>query len=353
MRILSLAIMAAVIAITVAGCGGTEKEIDPVVREDTRGLTDHAGILLEKARAMAAAGDFDRALELYEELVDDYPDSYLAPEALFWIGSRMEETGNYADAINRYEDLVDEYPDSDFSPEALFRIGNCLEEEDELLEAFQTYQILLNDYPGKGSLGEILEREFKIGEAFMNGRKRLFLFFRIRSGLGTAEEIFRAIVNKATFSKVSPRAQYSLGRVLQMEGDYEGAINEYRQVLTNYPGTDVIPLALFNMGNCYYEEALSSDYDPREVDRALRHLIKFVRRFPDDPNKTEAEEKVSELIDRKAEKAYDIAEFYDSADSSAGVKIYYREIIDKYPDSRYADRARKRLEELAEKESNQ
>lgn len=157
---------------------------------------------------------------------------------------------------------------------------------------------------------------------------------------------FRPILKNATFSKVSVRAQYSLGWVLQMQGDYEGAIIEYNQVLTNYPGTEKIPLALFNIGVCYYEEALSSDYDAGEVNKAIRYLTRFIRNFPDDQNRTKAEEKISEMIDQKAEKAYAIADFYNSEDSSTGAQLYYQEIIDKYPDSRYARLAQEKLKNL-------
>jgi outer membrane protein assembly factor BamD len=348
MKIWNIFLFITVISLVIQGCGGIETENDPMVRDEVLEFTDEAGLISYRARNLEEEGDFKGARVLYEDLVDDYPESSLIPETIFRIGQCLEGEEEFSDAIDWYEDLVDDYPDSDFSPEAQFRIGICLEEEDELLEAFEAYQKLFDEYPGDGSLNEILKRQYAIGEAFMNGRKRLFVFFRMRSGLGTAEDIFRAILKNATFSKVSTLAQYSLGWVLQMDGDYKGAILEYNQVLTNYPGTEVIPLALFNIGICYYEEALSSDYDAGEVNEALQYLTRFIRRFSDNPNRSEAEEKILELIDHKAEKAYAIANYYNSPDSFTGARIYYQEIIDKYPESRYARLAEKKLAELPE-----
>ncbi|MEA1927312.1 MAG: outer membrane protein assembly factor BamD [Candidatus Auribacterota bacterium] len=342
MKIFKTIILPAIIVVIIAGCGGVET--DPLVREEMLEVPDEAAQAFSQARDREEEGDFDRALELYEDLADDYSDSSLAPEALFRIGRILEEQGNYSGAIGWYDDLIDDYPNSDQAPDGLFRMGVCLEEEDDLLDAFDVYQDLLEEYPGKGSLEEILQREFEIGEAFMNGRKKLFLFLRIRSGLGTAEDIFRAIVEKATFSKVSYRAQYGLGRVLQEQEEYEDAISEYKLVLSTYPGAPVLPQALFNLGICYYEIALDSDYDQREDDRALRHLNKYVQRFPDGPHIAEAREKIIEITDQKAEKAYNTAKFYDTGRLTPGAKIYYQEVIDRYPESRYADKARARLE---------
>ncbi len=348
MKIVNIFLSATVTLLLIQGCGGIETTSDPVVGEEVMGFTDPAQLIMDRARILEDDGDFKGARILYDELVSDHSDSPYLPEVYYRIGNCLEGEGEFTDAINWYEDIVDDYPDSDFAPEAQFRIGTCLEKEDKLLNAFDAYQELFDEYPGEGSLDEILQREYAIGEEFMNGRKRFFLFFRIRSGLGTAEDIFRAILKNATFSKVSPRAQYSLGRVLQMQGDYESAISEYNQVLTNYPGTEYIQLALFNIGVCHYNEALSADYDSREIDKALRHLTKFAKSFPDDPNLSVAEEKISELIDSKAEKSYDIAEFYNSPDSPTGARIYYQEVIDRYPTSRYAESARKKLEKLPE-----
>lgn len=337
----------------ITGCGGIETETNPIVREEALEFIGEAGLLRDRARLLEDDGNFKGALVIYEDLADDYPDSPLLPEIIFRIGRCLEEEGEFAEAIDWYEDLVDDYPDSVFASEAQFRIGRSLEEKDELLEAFEAYQKLFDEFPGKGSLSEILNREYAIGEAFMNGRKRIFLFFRIRSGLGTAEDIFRAILDNATFSKVSTRAQYSLGLILQMQDEYEGAISEYNQVLTNYPGTELIPSALFNIGVCYYEEAASSDYDDREVNKAIENLTRFIRRFPDDPNRDEAEEKIREMMDQKAEKAYAIADYYNTSESPNGARIYYQEILDKYPESRYARLAENKLAELPEPDTEE
>lgn len=265
----------------------------------------------------------------------------------FWEEGQVREAkGEWKRAVEAYRDLVRDYPRSPQAPEAQFRVGACLEELDDLYAAFQAYQALLEEFPGKGNLVEILSRQYEIGEAYLQGRKCWFLFLRIRSGLGRAEEIFRTVLNNATFSKVSPLAQFGLARTFQLRGDYREAILEYEQVLRNYPGSEVIAPALYETGVCYYREALRADYDQREVDEAIRHLRRFVDSFPDDPQRSQAEEMVGELWDRKAEKSYEIARYYEKKGSPAGARIYYQEVADRYPESKYAGPARERLEKL-------
>lgn len=269
-----------------------------------------------------------------------------AAQILWDEGQALQAEGEWYRAVKIYRELVKEYPRVSQSPEAQFQIGVCLEELDDLYPAFQAYQTLLEDYPGKGNLSEILHRQYQIGEAYLEGRKRWFLFFRIRSGLSRAEEIFKTVLNNATFSKVAPQAQYGLARTFQLRGDFQEAILEYEQVLVNYPGTEVVTSALFQIGVCYYQEALRADYDQREVNEAVRNLGRFIHSFPDDPRSSRAEDMVDELIDRKAKKAFDIAKYYERKGSEDGAQIYYREVAERYPESKYAEPARKKLEKL-------
>jgi outer membrane assembly lipoprotein YfiO len=275
-------------------------------------------------------------------------DSPVPATRLLWEeGQAREEEGDFSGALRIYRALVKDYPQSAPAGEAQFRIGVCLEKMDNLYAAFQAYQTLLDEFPGKGNLGEILRRQYEIGEVYLQGRKRWFLFLKIRSGLGRAEEIFRAVVANATFSKVSARAQYGLARSLQLRGNYLEAILEYEQVMSNYPGSEVIAPALFEIGSCYYREALRADYDQREVDDALRHLRRFVETFPDDSNRGRAEKMIGELWDRKARKAYEIARYYENKGSPDGARIYYQEVAEKYPKSKYAAPAREKLGEIS------
>jgi outer membrane assembly lipoprotein YfiO len=261
-------------------------------------------------------------------------------------GRVFEDKQAWARAISSYETLVEDYPDSELAPEALFRLATCLERRDELYRAFQAYQRLLEEYPGKGNLKEILSRQFRIGEKFLQGRKRSFLFLRIRSGLDTAAEIFRAVVRNATFSEFAPLAQYNLALALQQGGDYDEAELEYDSVLDNYPGSKVFGPAIFQKGVCAWRQSLGSNYDQKKADQAIKRFTFFLKRFPDDLHCPEAEKLLNELLSRKAEKCYEIARYYERKDSPQGARLYYEEVIEKYPGTPWSDRAKEKLARL-------
>lgn len=98
--------------------------------EDYRLLTDsfpdsHLALisLSNKATALEELGEYDQALETYEELSGIRETrNPMRARALFSIGRLHEQAGETGDALESYEGLVSEYPNSDWTNLARNRI---------------------------------------------------------------------------------------------------------------------------------------------------------------------------------------------------------------------------------------
>ncbi|MBI2876116.1 MAG: tetratricopeptide repeat protein [Candidatus Tectomicrobia bacterium] len=70
-------------------------------------------ILLGRAKASLHLGDYGEAGHWYQELVDRYPQSHAAPEALYWRGIvAYRESHNADDLLQIWRELRQRYPDS-------------------------------------------------------------------------------------------------------------------------------------------------------------------------------------------------------------------------------------------------
>lgn len=264
-------------------------------------------------------------------------------KTLWEAARRYEQEENWERAARRFRLVEERFPESPFAVESLFRLGACLEKLSRPMDAFRTYQKILDAYPRQGDLETILGRQFAIGEFYLDQR-RSYLLFTTRPGLDSAAEIFRQIVRTATFSDYSPRAQYNLAQALQAQGKYDEAELEYDLVKQNYPDSPAMPDALFQLGLCAQERALGSDYDNYEVKRATEAFREFVRRFPQAPQVPRAQELIRDLSGVEAEKSYEIGRYYERKDCPEGARIYYREVVDKFPGTSYAAQAQARLD---------
>ena len=63
--------------------------------------------------------DYSRSLELYQRIINEYPQSVYVDDAIYNKGFLLEELGELEEATDNYKLLVTTYPDSAFTPDAL------------------------------------------------------------------------------------------------------------------------------------------------------------------------------------------------------------------------------------------
>jgi tetratricopeptide (TPR) repeat protein len=78
-----------------------------------------AHLKLGLGRAAFARSDFDEAQRWFREVVDEQPDSEVAPEALYWIGvAKYKATGDAAALADTYKQFQTRYKDTSWATKA-------------------------------------------------------------------------------------------------------------------------------------------------------------------------------------------------------------------------------------------
>ncbi len=100
------------------------------------------------AQCFYSMRDFDQTRLEYLILLDSYPDTELRPQVYYDIANTyfIEGSGKLDKAIEYYQKVIDEYPESDLLNECNFYIAASLEEKGELYEALIIYEELLGVY---------------------------------------------------------------------------------------------------------------------------------------------------------------------------------------------------------------
>ncbi len=75
-----------------------------------------------------------------EILLENYPDSPLAPDVLYRKGGILLLEGRTAAAQRDWQSIIEQYPDSSYRLQARFNLAKLLEEEGALQEALQSYR---------------------------------------------------------------------------------------------------------------------------------------------------------------------------------------------------------------------
>ncbi len=249
----------------------------------------------------------------------------------------------YEEARREFKKLLRSYPKSVEAAESQYYLGLVEEAEDKLYEAYQAYQKVIDKYPFSNRIPEIIEREYKIGEAFMEGKKRKSLGVNLPVE-NPAIEIFSKVVENSNYGPLAPKAQYKLGLVLKSLTRYYEAEEAFNKVISTYPDSEWVEAAKFQIAACRASLSKGSDYDQEATREAKDKFEDFVREHPDAVLSRDAEANINQLKEKEAESAYNIGRFYEKQKAWNAARIYYNEIVNNYSESPWAARAMERLQ---------
>ncbi|MBC7363467.1 MAG: tol-pal system protein YbgF [Candidatus Aminicenantes bacterium] len=94
-------------------------------------------------------GNFDLAIESFRLFLQQYPNTPLSDNALYWIGESYYSQGKYIEAIEAFNELLLNYPSGDKVPPAYLKKGMSLLNMGKKEEALATFKLLVSKYPSQ------------------------------------------------------------------------------------------------------------------------------------------------------------------------------------------------------------
>ena len=268
---------------------------------------------------------------------------------LFAEAEAATQNGDRKRAIKLYKRLVKRHPHANVSPEATFRVAKLEEEGGDLLHAARTYRGLMETYPNTQHFQEAIESQFRIGEVYLNAKKKKFMGVPLGSHIDDAVEIFAAIVRSAPYGRYTARAQFDIGRAREKEGSADLAIDAYQSVVEKFPNDPLAVDAQYQIGYIWFAATQAGTYDPDAADKARTAFQDFLFRFPNSEKAPQARENLAMLDHRLTKGSFEVAQYYDRRKHYRAAVLYYNEVIRQQPGSRESELAKKRIAELRSK----
>ena len=101
-------------------------------------------------------GNFDLAIEGFKQYVQQFRDSPLADNSLYWIGECYFSQKKFKQAIDQFNELILNYPNGDKTAAAYLKKGISFMEMGKKEEALAVFKLLISKYP--------LDEETKIAQ---------------------------------------------------------------------------------------------------------------------------------------------------------------------------------------------
>ncbi|HEX8778350.1 MAG TPA: tol-pal system protein YbgF [Rhodanobacter sp.] len=103
-------------------------------------------------------GDYVGASREFRKFIEQYPDHPLTPNAFYWLGESYYVTTNYKVALEAFQHLLAQFPQSEKAPDALLKVGYCQLELKQAPAAKATLESVVSKYPSSKAASLAKER---------------------------------------------------------------------------------------------------------------------------------------------------------------------------------------------------
>lgn len=101
----------------------------------------------ESAYELMQRHQYGSAAEIFQHLIDEYPNGQYTPNAFYWLGELHRKNGDPEAARQSFVLVVDLYPEHHKVPDALYKLGVVYTQLDETSRALEYLDRVVQEYP--------------------------------------------------------------------------------------------------------------------------------------------------------------------------------------------------------------
>ena len=302
---------------------------------------NNAKRLFLSARQEVLSGEYQKGIEIYENVIKKYPKDVLAKEAYLEKAAALGHLERYSKGIKILENFINRYHEDRMRAKAELMIGDFFYQKGSLDKSSEAYGALLNTpYYSEFSDRALL----KIAE-----------IQRESGDYQKALETYDRLEKQYPYSDTKERFYLGKGEISFALRDYSSALGFFNRIKKEIPNGEFIEQTLFKIGLCYFKQ--------RDYERAVESFQYLLKTIPESRYKEEAQDRIGESHFLKRDYEPGIAKLkqFIEADSksfrSQNLKFKiawgyfkaakkkealdaFQEVIDLYPASEFAYQSR-------------
>lgn len=171
------------------------------------------------------------------------------------------------------------------------------------------------------------------------------LALRAAGDLGAASKKFEEVDRLHPYSEYARKSLINIAFANYSRGKYEEAINAARRFVTLHPGSPDAAYALYIIGQSYFRQMPDVTRDQKTTEKALGAMSELVRRYPDSEYADDAKKKIRVTEDQLAGKEMDVGRYYLAKRNYIAAINRFRNVVTAYQTTRHVEEALARLTE--------
>ena len=247
--------------------------------------------------------------------------------------------------------VVRMWPFSDYAPEAQYLAGRAYEERGQDEKAFKSYQQLIEKYPKSANYDEVVKRQYGIANRYLAGQWfKLWGCIPFFPSMDKTVQMYEKLIKNGPYSEVAPQAQMNIGTAREKQSDFPAAVKAYESAADKYHDRKAVAAdALYRAGLAYLKQAKTAEYDQSIAGQAISTFTDFMTLYPQDARVPEAQKHIVSLRTEQARGSLIVARYYEKKRQWDGALVYYNEVLIRDPQSKYAEEAKQRIDQIKQR----
>ena len=259
---------------------------------------------------------------------------------------RYLDGGKERTAIKAAEKFLKKHPNHELREDAMMLAGQGELNRGRYYQAYEWFEKLLGEFPSGKLLERALDREYRVGDAFLNGKKRISAkVFRLPAE-DEGVEILTRIAEHAPGSALAERALLRIPEHYFRKGKHAEAAERYDQFLEIFPKSKKAPYVMLQAARATHALYKGPSFDETPLLNALQRFRRFNELYPKAAQREKIPELIKSITEKQAERLFSTAEFYRRTSKPKPALFYYEQVIKEYPKTQWADRARRAKADL-------
>ena len=210
-----------------------------------------------------------------------------------------------------------------------------------ILSTFFLLFIILNNCSGNNKNVENIKQDINPENLY-----KIAIYDFENQDYENAKLSFNKIISNFPLSNESLQSQLMIAFIEYINMNYDESVFKFNNIIKNYPSYASIDYAYYMRALCFYEQINNENLDGQTSIQALENFNQIINRFPKSKYKKDSVQKIILIKENIASKNMNIASYYSSQKNYNAAINRYKEVVEKYSETKYTPEALHRLVEI-------
>jgi outer membrane protein assembly factor BamD len=260
-----------------------------------------------------------------------------------------QEAGSYYTALTLYNRVIENYPSSVFAPEAMYQKGLIYIKRHQWDKSYDSFNSIIAKYPDYPRFNAVIGKQYQVAGIVQAGKAPyLWGWIPWFVDYTKAVDYYEGVVKNAPYSEYAPLALMNIATVAQKNlGEPDVAIDALDRLINNYPQSMLAPDAYLEMASTYSKLVIGAPYDQGSTRDAIRFYQDYLFLYKNGPEAEMAQKNLNDMMDMLARSKLILGNFYYYyRNSNRAALIFYNQAITAAPQSPAAGEARTQIAKI-------